>query len=339
MPKHAVYLWTLPMFHCNGWCFPWTVAARAGVNVCLRRVEAQAIFDAIREHGVTHYCGAPIVHGLLVNAPAAMKAGIPAGVKAMVAGAAPPASMIEGMEAMGFDLTHVYGLTEVYGPATVCAKHEAWDRARHRRARAPERPPGRALPPAARRARAEPRDDAAGAAGRRDHGRDHVQGQHHHEGLPEESRGDARGLRRWLVPQRRPGGAIPRRLFQDQGPQQGHHHLGRREHFLHRGGRRAVPPPRRAGRRGGGAAGTRSGARRLAPSWSSSSAHRPRPRRSWCIARSTWRASRCRVSWCSGNCQKPAPARSRNSSCASALAPPRRSMSEARNGPGSLLTP
>ena len=127
MPKHAVYLWTLPMFHCNGWCFPWTVAARAGVNVCLRRVEAQAIFDAIRNHGVTHYCGAPIVHGLLVNAPAAMKEGVPAGVKAMVAGAAPPASMIEGMEKMGFDLTHVYGLTEVYGPATVCAKHDAWN--------------------------------------------------------------------------------------------------------------------------------------------------------------------------------------------------------------------
>jgi len=127
MPKHAVYLWTLPMFHCNGWCFPWTVAARAGVNVCLRRVEAQAIFDAIRDHSVTHYCGAPIVQGLLVNAPEAMKAGIPAGVKAMVAGAAPPAAMIEGMEKMGFDLTHVYGLTEVYGPATVCAKHAAWD--------------------------------------------------------------------------------------------------------------------------------------------------------------------------------------------------------------------
>jgi fatty-acyl-CoA synthase len=127
MPKFSVYLWTLPMFHCNGWCFPWTVAARAGVNVCLRRVEPQAIFDMMREHGVTHYCGAPIVHGLLVNAPAAQKAGLPSGVKAMVAGAAPPASMIEGMEALGFDLTHVYGLTEVYGPATVCAKHEAWD--------------------------------------------------------------------------------------------------------------------------------------------------------------------------------------------------------------------
>ncbi|MBS0317096.1 MAG: acyl-CoA synthetase, partial [Proteobacteria bacterium] len=132
MPKHPVYLWTLPMFHCNGWCFPWTVAARAGVNVCLRRVEPQAIFDAIREHGVTHYCGAPIVHGLLVNAPDAMKAGVQnlaqGGVKAMVAGAAPPASMIEGMEKMGFDLTHVYGLTEVYGPATVCARHDEWER-------------------------------------------------------------------------------------------------------------------------------------------------------------------------------------------------------------------
>jgi fatty-acyl-CoA synthase len=131
MPKHAVYLWTLPMFHCNGWCFPWTLAARAAVNVCLRRVDAQAIFDAMRTHGVTHYCGAPIVHGLLVNAPAAMKAGVQnlkqGGVKAMVAGAAPPASMIEGMEQMGFDLTHVYGLTEVYGPATVCAQHDDWN--------------------------------------------------------------------------------------------------------------------------------------------------------------------------------------------------------------------
>jgi fatty-acyl-CoA synthase len=127
LPKHAVYLWTLPMFHCNGWCFPWTLAARAGVNVCLRKVEARAMADAIREHGVTHYCGAPIVHSLLVNAPAELRAGLPRGVKAMVAGAAPPASLIEGMEQMGFDLTHVYGLTEVYGPATVCAKHADWD--------------------------------------------------------------------------------------------------------------------------------------------------------------------------------------------------------------------
>ena len=127
MPRHAVYLWTLPMFHCNGWCFVWTMAANAGVNVCLRKVEAQAIFDAMRAHKVTHYCGAPIVHLTLINAPAEMKAGIEQQVHCFVAGAAPPAAVIEGMERMGFDITHVYGLTETYGPAAVCAKHGEWD--------------------------------------------------------------------------------------------------------------------------------------------------------------------------------------------------------------------
>jgi len=125
--KHPVYLWTLPMFHCNGWCFPWTIAARAGVNVCLRRVDAQHIFAAIKEYGVTHYCAAPIVHNLLVNAPDELKVGVPAGVKGLIAGAAPPASIIEGMEKLGFDLTHVYGLTEVYGPAAVCVKQDEWN--------------------------------------------------------------------------------------------------------------------------------------------------------------------------------------------------------------------
>jgi fatty-acyl-CoA synthase len=126
MPHHSVYLWTLPMFHCNGWCFPWTMAANAGTNICLRKVEAKAIFDLIRQHKVTHYCGAPIVHQTLINAPAEMKRGIEHQVSALVAAAAPPASMIEGMQKMGFNLTHVYGLTEVYGPATVCAKHPEW---------------------------------------------------------------------------------------------------------------------------------------------------------------------------------------------------------------------
>ncbi|MCA9598766.1 MAG: acyl-CoA synthetase [Myxococcales bacterium] len=124
--RHAVYLWTLPMFHCNGWCFPWTIAARAGVNVCLRKVEAKAVFDAIREHRVTHYCGAPIVQTTLLNAPAELKQGIQHRVHAMVAGAAPPAAMIEGMAELGFELTHVYGLTETYGPAAVCEVHEDW---------------------------------------------------------------------------------------------------------------------------------------------------------------------------------------------------------------------
>ncbi|HTS20709.1 MAG TPA: acyl-CoA synthetase [Casimicrobiaceae bacterium] len=127
MPRHAVYLWTLPMFHCNGWCFPWTMAANAGTNVCLRRVEAQAILDAIREHRVTHYCGAPIVHAMLINAPDELKKGIAHKVSCLVAAAAPPAAVIEGMQRMGFDITHVYGLTETYGPAAVCAKHGEWD--------------------------------------------------------------------------------------------------------------------------------------------------------------------------------------------------------------------
>jgi fatty-acyl-CoA synthase len=109
MPQHAVYLWTLPMFHCNGWTFPWTMAANAGTNVCLRRVEAKPIFDLIKKHRVTHYCGAPIVHSMLVNAPDELKKGIDHKVYGMVAAAAPPAAMIEGMERMGFDITHVYG--------------------------------------------------------------------------------------------------------------------------------------------------------------------------------------------------------------------------------------
>ncbi len=127
MPKHPIYLWTLPMFHCNGWTFPWVIAARAGVNVCLRKVDAVNILSSMKENGVTHYCAAPIVHGLLVNANQELKVGVPKGIKGMVAGAAPPAAMIEGMETMGFDLLHVYGLTEIYGPAAVCVKHETWE--------------------------------------------------------------------------------------------------------------------------------------------------------------------------------------------------------------------
>jgi fatty-acyl-CoA synthase len=126
MPSHPVYLWTLPMFHCNGWCFPWSVAERAGTNVCLRRVEAKAMFDAIRANKVTHMCGAPIVYATLINAPEALRQGIHHKVLGQVAGAAPPAAIIEGAEQIGIELTHVYGLTETYGPAAVCAKHTDW---------------------------------------------------------------------------------------------------------------------------------------------------------------------------------------------------------------------
>ncbi len=127
MPHFPVYLWTLPMFHCNGWCFPWTLAAAAGTSVCLRRVEPEVIFDLIRRHRVSHFCGAPVVHNMLINAPEELRQGIDHGVKAMIAGSAPPRAVIEGAERIGVDLTHVYGLTEVYGPASVCAKQPEWD--------------------------------------------------------------------------------------------------------------------------------------------------------------------------------------------------------------------
>src|SRR5690348_7782331 len=124
MPQHPVYLWTLPMFHCNGWCFPWSITALAGTHVCLRRVEAAAIYDAIERHGVTHLCGAPVVMNLLLNA---RNEKLPRTVEMMTAGAAPPAAVIGGIEALGFHITHVYGLTEVYGPSVVCAWHDEWD--------------------------------------------------------------------------------------------------------------------------------------------------------------------------------------------------------------------
>lgn len=127
MPKHSVYLWTLPMFHCNGWCFPWTMAAVIGTNVCLRRIDVRQIYESIAAEKVTHFCGAPIVHNMLMNAPAEVRALKTHIVEGFIAGAAPPAAIIEGMEKNGFKLTHVYGLTETYGPSVVCEWHDEWD--------------------------------------------------------------------------------------------------------------------------------------------------------------------------------------------------------------------
>lgn len=127
MGLHPVYLWTLPMFHCNGWCFPWTLAAMVGTTVCLRAVREQAVFDAIRTHKVSHFCGAPVVLNSLLNAPKKIQAGIDHDVKIMTAGAAPPAAVIEGIEGLGFEVTQVYGLTETYGPMIVSAWREVWN--------------------------------------------------------------------------------------------------------------------------------------------------------------------------------------------------------------------
>ncbi len=127
MGEHPVYLWTLPMFHCNGWCFPWSIAATAGTSVSLRHVRAEPIFNLIRTEKVGYFCGAPIVLNMLNGAEPSLKADINHTVKVMTAGAPPPASVIEGMEASGFKVTHTYGLTETYGPSVVCAWHDEWN--------------------------------------------------------------------------------------------------------------------------------------------------------------------------------------------------------------------
>ena len=126
MPKHPMYLWTLPLFHCNGWCFPWAIAERAGVNVCLRKMDADLILQLIAKYKVSHYCSAPVVHNMIANGKETYKQSITHKVKGWVAGAPPSETMLAQMEAMGFDINHVYGLTEAYGPVTVCAEQPEW---------------------------------------------------------------------------------------------------------------------------------------------------------------------------------------------------------------------
>ena len=126
MAHHPVYLWTLPMFHCNGWCFPWSIAAVAGTNVCLRQVNAANIYNAIADHGVTHFCGAPIVLNFVADATDQERRDFDHTVNVMTAAAPPPASTLEAMQRQGFNVTHVYGLTETYGPAVICSWHDEW---------------------------------------------------------------------------------------------------------------------------------------------------------------------------------------------------------------------
>ncbi len=168
---HSVYLWTLPMFHCNGWTYTWGVTAVAGTHVCLRRVDPALIFAAIAEHGVTHLSGAPIVLNMLVHAPDAVKRRFDHIVEASTGGAAPPSPVIEAMERMGFRVTHLYGLTESYGPTTVCAWQEEWDGLPLRRTRRQDGAPGGADDDARPPARRRPGDDARRPRRRRDHRR------------------------------------------------------------------------------------------------------------------------------------------------------------------------
>jgi fatty-acyl-CoA synthase len=249
MGRHPVYLWTLPMFHCNGWCFPWTLAVTGGTHVCLRWVRAKAMYDAIADHGVTHLCGAPIVMSTLINAPAGDKRDFPQTVTFNTAAAPPPEAVLSGMADAGFAVTHLYGLTETYGPAVVNEWLADWD----------DLPKGERTQKKARQGVRYAALDGSDAGRRRDHRRGHVPRQHRHEGLSQEQGRQRRGIRRRLVPFGRPRRHACRRLHPVEGPLQGHHHLRRREHLLYRGRGRALQAPRRRLLRGGGETGRQMG--------------------------------------------------------------------------------
>ena len=303
------------MFHCNGWCFPWTLAAIAGTNVCLRQIDAAAIFRLIREHSVTHYCGAPIVHNTLLNSAPDLPAGITHKVHAMVAAAAPPAATIRGMEDMGFELTHVYGLTETYGPAARLSETARVGCARYRAARRPERQAGLALRARGGHGRARSGDHGAGSVGRPDYRRDHVPRQHHDEGIPEESEGDGRGICRRMVSFRRSRRRASGWLREDSRSREGRDHLGRRRTF--RRSKSKMPstiilpfwPSQWSRSR------MRNGARRRARSSSSRLTRRPRRARSSSTADRDSRITRHRRLWSLARCRRRRPGRFRSSSC------------------------
>jgi fatty-acyl-CoA synthase len=243
--QHPVYLWTLPMFHCNGWCFPWTLAATAGVNVCLRKVDPAKIFELIPKHGVTHMCGAPIVYNTLINAPGAPKGAAARPVTGLIAGAAPPVAVLEGAERIGIRLTHVYGLTEVYGPASVCAEQPGWDelpadqRAQLKRRQGvpyPLQEDVTVLDPETMRE--VPRDgETIGEVMFR--GNIVMKGYLNNEKATREAFEGG-----WF--HRRSWRARRARLCHHQGSFEGHHHLRRRKHFFGRGRGHPLQTPRGA---------------------------------------------------------------------------------------------
>ena len=244
--QHPVYLWTLPMFHCNGWCFPWTVAASAGINVCLRKVDPAKIFELIPKHGVTHMCGAPIVYNTLINAPGAPKGKAARPVVGLIAGAAPPVAVLEGAESIGIKLTHVYGLTEVYGPASVCAEQPGWDelpadqRAQMKRRQGVPYPLEEAVTVLDPETMQEvPRDGET-------IGEVMFRGNIVMKGYLKNEKATQGSLRRRLVSHRRSRRARRARLRHHQGPLQGHHHIRRREHLLRRGRGHPLQAPGRA---------------------------------------------------------------------------------------------
>ena len=228
-----VYLWTLPMFHCNGWCFAWAIAAAGGTHVCLRRAAADTIFDAISRHDVTHMCCAPTVLNFVVEGAEASGARLPRPVEVMTAGAAPPAAVLRATEALGFRIRHVYGMVEMHGVIASCDWHPEWDDLpAEERAGIRARQDVRTV---VRRYEGSRRQNLhAGARRRADDGRSHDARQRHDEGIFQESLGYRRGTCRRLVPQRRSRDRASGRLYRASRQVQRHHHLRRRKHLVDR---------------------------------------------------------------------------------------------------------
>ncbi len=254
MGKHPVYLWTLPMFHCNGWCFPWTLSVVAGTHVCLRAVRAAPIFDSIARHKVTHLCGAPIVMSTLLNAPEHERKPLPHQVEFVTAAAPPPEQVLAEMKSAGFNVTHVYGLTETYGPASVNDWHSEWNALDPSEQAAKKARQGVRYPVLEALDVLDPDTMAPVPRDGEDARRSHVSRQCGDEGLSEERGFNRKSVRRRLVSFRRSRRHLSRRLHPIEGPFQGHHHFRRRKHFLDRGRGRALQAPRRRSGGGGGKA-------------------------------------------------------------------------------------
>ena len=272
LPPQPVYLWTLPLFHCNGWCFGWSVVAMGGTQVCLRQVDPALVFPMIVEHGVTHMCGAPTVLSMLINAPADQQQRFAQVVDIQTGGSPPPAKVIKSMEELGFRVTHIYGMTELQGPSTLCEPQSAWQRMpieerAVRMARQGVRYPvveGHIVGDP-KTCRPVPQDGIAV-------GEILVKGNTVMLGYLKDAKRDGGSVRRRLDAHRRPRGLVLRPLRRDQGSQEGHHHLRRREHLERRSRDRALPARRLSRSPRSWRAPTRSGARRRARSCSSSRA-------------------------------------------------------------------
>ncbi|CAN5300932.1 hypothetical protein BH09ACT2_BH09ACT2_13330 [soil metagenome] len=216
LDNQSVYLWTLPLFHCNGWCTPWAVTAASGTHVCLRAVRPASIWSAIDELGVTNLCGAPTVCNVIANAEEAHPLEHP--LRITTAGAPPSPTIIERLERLGARVTHVYGLTEAYGPFTICEYQQSWD------SLPPDRPPG-SLDGAGGDPARGGRGDGGCAQRRQHHRGDRVAWQQRNGRLLQGRRSHRRGLRRRMVSHRRPGSDASRRVYRGQGPRKRHHHL------------------------------------------------------------------------------------------------------------------